>query len=135
MKKGFTLIELLVVIGIIGLLASFLMPTFLGVQNKAKEGAVKSVMHQAQLAVETYNMENGTYPIDVNITLKTLFENYLKAGEYMAEIPKNPFTNKQYTENDSAGKIVYTYDSNKNTYIITGYKRNGSSKVLELTNM
>jgi type II secretion system protein G len=62
-RKGFTLIEILVVIGIIGLLAVFLVPNLLGAQDRAKETAVKAVMHSLQLAVEAYNMENDSYPV------------------------------------------------------------------------
>ena len=134
-RKGFTLIEMLIVIGIIGILSGFLYPAFMGVQSKAKEAAVKAVMHSVQLGVESYNMENGTYPIANNIPLKSFFDEYLKAGEYMSELPKNPFTNKPYSEGDSAGKIVYSYDLEKNTYTISGYKRNGFSKIQELSNM
>lgn len=134
-KKGFTLIEMLVVIGIIGILAGFLYPAFMGAQNKAKEAAVKAVMHSVQLAVETYNMENNTYPIAGKISLKALYDEYLQPGEYLSEIPKNPFTNKFYSDGDSSGKILYSYDAGKNIYTITGYKRNGFSKVQELSNM
>ena len=134
-SRGFTLIEILVVIGIIGILAAFLIPSFMGVQDKAKEAAVKSVMRSVQYGVESYNMENETYPIAKDITLKNLYENYLAAGEYMSGLPKNPFTGKPYGEGDSAGKIMYTFDDSTGKYTITGYKRSGLTKILELTNM
>ena len=46
MKKAFTLIELMVVIGIITILAAFLVPTVFSVQDRAKEAAIKSIMHK-----------------------------------------------------------------------------------------
>jgi len=135
MKNGFTLIELLVVIAIISIIAAFMMPNFLGVQDRAKEAGVKAVMHSIQLAVEAYNMENEAYPMGSNISLRELVDNYLTQGGYVTSVPKNPFTGKEYTESDNAGKIMYVYDDSTGSYKLTGYKRNGFSKLLELTNI
>jgi len=134
-KNGFTLIELLVVIGIIGILAAFLIPTFSSVQDRAKEAAVKSIAHNVQVAAESYNMVNGTFPIASDITLKNLFENYLKPAEVMNTIPANPFTGKAYEESDLSGKIIYNCDADSNVYKITAYNKSGLRKILELTNM
>lgn len=135
MKKGFTLIEILVVIGIIGLLSVFLVPNLLGARDRGKEAAVRGVMHTVQLAVEAYQMENEVYPIAKNISLPTLCRDYLLAGGYVAAIPKNPFTGKEYTESDTSGRIVYSYDDPSDKYTLTGYKRNGMAKLQELSNM
>ena len=135
MKNGFTLIELLVVIAIISIIAAFMMPNFVGVQDRAREAGVKAVMHSVQMAIEAYNMENDSYPMGNNISLKELIDQYLSQGGYVTTIPKNPFTGKEYTEADSAGKIMYAYDDPTSSYKLTGYKRNGYSTVLELSNM
>lgn len=135
MKKGFTLIELLVVMGIVGLLAFFLVPNLLGAKDKAKETAVKSVLHSLQLAVEAYNMENEVYPLENNAGVETLCKNYLIGGSYIAKIPQNPFTNQEYKETDAAGKIIYSYDNNSGKYTLTGYGRSGFKKILELSNL
>lgn len=134
-NNGFTLLELLIVIGIIGLLAAFLVTNIFGAQDKAKEAAVKSVMHSVQLAVEAYQMENLTYPVAHNISLYNLCANYLINGGYISSIPKNPFTGQEYKDSDVSGKIIYDYNEVDNKYVLTGYKRNGISKILELTNM
>jgi type II secretion system protein G len=134
-QNGFTLIEILVVLGIIGLLIAFLVPNLLGAQDRAKETAVKSVIHSIQLAVEAYNMENETYPVAKNITLKNLCDNYLAAGGFVASVPKNPFTGAEYSDADVAGKIIYDYNDLEGKYTLRGYKRNGITKILELGNM
>ena len=134
-RKGFTLIEMLVVIAIIGLLAYFMTPHLLGSQDKAKEGAIKSVIHSIHLSVEGYNIENNTFPIATSIGVESLVNNYLKVGNYMTTIPQNPFTGKAYTDSDLAGKIIYDYNNMTGVYTITGYKRDGKTKILELTNM
>jgi len=105
------------------------------VQDRAKEAGVKAIMHSIQLAIEAYNMENEAYPMGSNITLKDLCDNYLMQGGYVSLIPKNPFTGKEYTEADKAGKIIYVYDDTNGSYKLIGYKRNGFSKLQELSNM
>jgi len=129
------MVEILVVIAIIGLLMAFLVPNLFGAQDRAKETAVKAVMHSVQLGVEAYNMENGSYPIAHNVTLKNLCDNYLVPASYLASIPKNPYTGVEYKDSDAAGKIIYDYNDLAGKYTITGYKRNGIIKIMELSNM
>ena len=104
-------------------------------QDKAKEASVKSVMHSVQLAIEGYNLENNTFPIATNTAIASLVNNYLKVGAYMVTVPKNPFTGAAYTDAEVSGKIIYDYNNLTGVYTITGYKRDGKTKILELTNM
>jgi len=63
-SKGFTLIELMIVVLIIGILAAIAIPNFVSMQDRAKEGSVKSNMHTLQLAIEDFAVTNdGTYPV------------------------------------------------------------------------
>ncbi|MFH1542383.1 MAG: prepilin-type N-terminal cleavage/methylation domain-containing protein [bacterium] len=134
-RKGFTMIELLIVIGIIGLLAVFLVPNLVGAKDKGKEAAVKGVMRTVQLAVEGYEMENMVYPLEKSIALESLCNNYLMAGGYIAEVPKNPFTGQEYKDGDTAGKITFGYEDSTGEYSIKGYGRTGLRKILELSNL
>lgn len=129
MRQGFTLIELLIVIAIIGLLSSILLPNISGAQNKAKEAAVKATMYNIQVELEGYQIDNNFYPEGANLTLAELSS--LLA---LKNTPKNPFSGKEYSAEDKAGQINYSYTAEPGYYTLTGLKKDGQTVLLVLTN-
>ncbi|MDP2638084.1 MAG: type II secretion system protein [Candidatus Levybacteria bacterium] len=61
-SRGFSLVELLVAIGIIGVLASFLLANFVGVRERARDSVRKSNLRQIQSALEFYRSDQSLYP-------------------------------------------------------------------------
>ncbi|MEA3288646.1 MAG: type II secretion system major pseudopilin GspG [Campylobacterota bacterium] len=61
-KKAFSLMELMVVIIILGLLASFVLPSLTGKSEDAKEKIVCVQMKSISQALKMYKIDNSVYP-------------------------------------------------------------------------
>jgi prepilin-type N-terminal cleavage/methylation domain-containing protein len=59
---GFTLIELLIVVAIIAILAAIAVPNFLEAQIRSKTSRSKSDMRSLATAIESYYVDNNSYP-------------------------------------------------------------------------
>ncbi len=60
-RAGFTLIELMIVVGVIGVLVSIAIPTFLRFHHRAKSSEAKTNLAALRTAEEAYMGESGTY--------------------------------------------------------------------------
>jgi general secretion pathway protein G len=65
--KGFTIVELLIVIVVIGILATLVIVTFTGVQQKARNTKRQTDLVALDGHIEAYNGQNGYYPTLANI--------------------------------------------------------------------
>ncbi|MCG8470679.1 MAG: type II secretion system major pseudopilin GspG [Desulfobacterales bacterium] len=61
-QSGFTLIEMIVVIFIIGLLATWVAPKFLGQTDKAQVVKAKADIQSFETALDIYKLDVGSYP-------------------------------------------------------------------------
>jgi type II secretion system protein G len=104
--SGFTLIELMIVVVVIGLLVAIAMPNFISMQNRAREGTVKSNMHTVQMSMEDFSLLNdGQYPTSAAATVpdgRTLQQVCPTSG-----YPTNPWSKVpsivQWNTNPTAG--------------------------------
>lgn len=101
--SGFTLIELLVVLVIIGILAGYVGPRIMGHPEEAKRTMAAAQISSLETALETYRLDNGTYP-STEQGLQALVEApsvgklppKWRTGGYMkkGKVPKDPWANE-----------------------------------------
>lgn len=65
--QGFTIVELLIVIVVIGILATLVIVTFTGIQQKARNTKRQTDINAIASHVEAYNASNGKYPTLANM--------------------------------------------------------------------
>jgi general secretion pathway protein G len=73
-RNGFTLIELIIVIAVLGVLASLVIPSVIGVKKEAEETADDTNKIIVENALERYYAKEGEYPEK----LSDLVPNYIK---------------------------------------------------------
>jgi general secretion pathway protein G len=61
-QTGFTIVELLIVIVVIGILAAITIVAFNGIQNRANNLKVVSIVESYVTALRTYAVDHGSYP-------------------------------------------------------------------------
>ncbi len=67
-QEGFTIVELLIVIVVIGILATLVIITFSGIQQRARDTQRQTDINGLQGHVEAYYADTGTYPTLAMIT-------------------------------------------------------------------
>jgi general secretion pathway protein G len=61
-EKGFSFIELMVVVIILGILASMIVPRYMGRTDEAKIVKAKIDIAAIETSLKLYRLDNGTYP-------------------------------------------------------------------------
>ncbi|MFC0633932.1 type II secretion system major pseudopilin GspG [Brevundimonas balnearis] len=108
-RDGFTLVELMVVIVIIGLLATVVAINVLPSQDRAMVGKARADIATLEQAVETYRLDNLTFPT-AQQGLQALVsapsdlaqpERYRQGG-YIRRLPEDPWGNPYQYRHPSA---------------------------------
>ena len=98
MKKGFTMIELMIVVVILGILATIVVPRFIGREEEARITAAKVQISNFETALNMFRLDNGFYPTTEQ-GLSALVQQPTSGREagnwkqYLARIPADPWGN------------------------------------------
>lgn len=77
-SKGFTIVELLIVIVVIGILATLVIVTFTGIQQKARDSKRKTDINALDSHMEAFYASNGYYPTLADLQNSTFVSTQLK---------------------------------------------------------
>ena len=66
-KKGFTIVELLIVIVVIGILAAITIVAFNGVQDRARDTAIRGAVRDSVTALQKWSILNSKTPIETGV--------------------------------------------------------------------
>lgn len=112
-SKGFTIVELLIVIVVIGILATLVIVTFTGIQQKARNSQRQTDINAVDSHVEAYFAANGYYPTLADLNSDSFRTNNLKGLDPQALIdPKG-------------GSIQGTTDSSHYSYVASASAGSG----------
>jgi len=108
-KSAFTLMELMVVIIILGLLASFVLPSLTGKSEEAKQKVVCIQMKSIANALKMYKIDNSKYPtttegLNILVTKKYFEDN---------KLPKDSWGNNYIYTNDNDNFEIISFGADK----------------------
>lgn len=109
-KKGFTIVELVIVIAVIGVLAAILIPTFVGLVNRANITSDNSLVRDLNNAIAIDSSTNGKH--------KTMHDALAVTDEYGFNVSRiNAKANKSEILWDSKNDVFCYFDGNEIKYI------------------
>lgn len=114
-SKGFTIVELLIVIVVIGILATLVLVTFTGIQQKARDSKRKTDLGAVQATLETYYSNANTYPVLADLNSSTWVASNMKGFDFNAlKDPKLAASSTTPLLDAAPGSGVYQYG-----YVVT----------------
>lgn len=109
-QKGFTIVELLIVIVVIGILATLVIITFSGIQQKSRNTARQTDVNAIQSAVEAFYAQHGFYPTLADLNTAQFRTDHMKGFDAEAlKDPKGPTVD-----------IAATTDADQYSYVASG---------------
>lgn len=106
-QSGFTIVELLIVIVVIGILATLVIVTFSGVQQKARDTKRQTDVKALASQLEVYYANNGSYPALAQLQDNTWVTANLKGLDLNGLVA--PAATGTNTVSATASKTTYQY--------------------------
>lgn len=111
---GFTLIEILVVMAIIGMLAIMVAPNIFNQQAGARRDAALSQISTLEAALDTYRLDVGEYPDDLEGLMENPSDSAAWNGPYLRRsVPVDPWGNE------------YVYEATAREFSLISYGADG----------
>ncbi len=100
-ESGFTLIELMIVMTIIGILASFAIPSYVASIKRAREAVLREDLHTMRIAIDSFTYDKQKAPQSG--------DDLVQFG-YLKVMPVDPFTHRADTWLFDQGSTLTTVD-------------------------
>lgn len=106
-SKGFTIVELLIVIVVIAILATLVIVTFTGIQQKARDSKRETDIDALDSHLEAFYADNGYYPTITDLTTSSWVASNMKGFDPSALT--DPKGNIITGNAPAAGTYAYSY--------------------------
>jgi prepilin-type N-terminal cleavage/methylation domain-containing protein len=113
-QSGFTLVELLIVIVVIGILATLVITTYTGIQEKARNTKRQTDINALQGQLEAYFAQQGKYPTLANMDDRAWIQSNLKGLDLAAL--QDPKWSTSATCKDSSNAAILAGSAGANCY-------------------
>jgi len=108
-SKGFTIVELLIVIVVIAILATLVIVTFTGIQQKARDSKRQTDVNALDSHLEAYYANNGYYPTVIDLQSSSFLSTYMKGLDPNALT--DPKGSSITGSAPASGTYVYSYQA------------------------
>ena len=108
-QGGFTLIEVVAAAALIGILATMLMPSLSGANDRVKNAKLSNDLAAIDQAIQVYRMDTGKVPSE------------------LADLDSSYLGGKLEFKDATGADLTYTADANGADYSLTGKNANGAT--------